>query len=172
RRPAPVGVAGVTVVHGLRLHQPFGLVCCLSRTDHLRHRLVAQPVGRRPARRARSTSAGSLTTLQEVSMTTTVPALRPASGDVADVHEGRDGFDTVDWIARQPWSTGRVGTLGSSHNGIVQLCMALLKPEHLVAIWPDVTPTNTYAHVCRDGGAMAMHTLGHLFLHGHDRQEI
>src|SRR5438876_2690982 len=47
---------------------------------------------------------------------------------VANVNEGRDGFDTVEWIAQQSWSTGRVGTLGSSHNGIVQLCMALLKP--------------------------------------------
>ena len=91
---------------------------------------------------------------------------------VANVDEGRDGFDTVEWIANQAWSTGRVGTLGSSHNGIVQLAMALLRPEHLVAIWPDVTPTNTYAHVARDGGAMAMHVLGHLFLHGHDSQEI
>ncbi|MDQ3809531.1 MAG: CocE/NonD family hydrolase [Chloroflexota bacterium] len=91
---------------------------------------------------------------------------------VANVNEGCDGFDTVEWIARQPWSTGRIGTLGSSHNGIVQLQMALLEPEHLVAIWPDVTPTNSYAHVCRDGGAMAMHVLGHLFLHGHDSQEI
>jgi putative CocE/NonD family hydrolase len=91
---------------------------------------------------------------------------------VANVHEGEDGYDTVEWIAAQPWSNGRVGTLGSSHNGIVQLMMALYQPPHLTAIWPDVAPTNTYAHCCRDGGAMALHCFGHLFLHGQDSQEI
>src|SRR5688572_12816672 len=29
--------------------------------------------------------------------------------------EGRDGYDTVEWIAARPWSNGRVGTVGSSH---------------------------------------------------------
>jgi putative CocE/NonD family hydrolase len=91
---------------------------------------------------------------------------------VANVNEGRDGYDTVEWIAQQPWSNGRVGTVGSSHNGIVQLQMSLERPPHLTAIWPDVTPTNTYAHCCRDGGAMALHCFGHLFLHGHDSHEI
>ncbi len=30
------------------------------------------------------------------------------------VGSGQDGYDTVDWITRQPWSNGRVGTLGCS----------------------------------------------------------
>src|SRR6476661_1989165 len=28
--------------------------------------------------------------------------------------EQKDGFDTVEWLAKQPWSTGKVGTFGSS----------------------------------------------------------
>ncbi len=90
----------------------------------------------------------------------------------ANPDEGRDGYDTVEWIAAQPWSNGRVGTVGSSHGAIVQQVMALYQPPHLSAIWPDVGPTNVYAHEAREGGAMALHMFGALFLHAHDGQEI
>ena len=29
-------------------------------------------------------------------------------------HEGHDGYDTIEWIATQPWSNGRVATAGLS----------------------------------------------------------
>lgn len=90
----------------------------------------------------------------------------------ANPHEGRDGYDTVEWIATQPWSDGRIGTVGSSHPGIAQLHMALYRPPHLTAIWPDVTPINSYDHQVRRGGAMQLHMFGALFLHAQDAQEI
>src|SRR5688572_31675563 len=31
----------------------------------------------------------------------------------ATPHEGRDGYDTVEWIAAQKWCSGKVGTVGS-----------------------------------------------------------
>jgi len=34
--------------------------------------------------------------------------------------EGQDGFDTVEWIRKQPWSNGKVGTWGHSYLGSVQ----------------------------------------------------
>ncbi len=86
--------------------------------------------------------------------------------------EGLDGYDTVEWIAAQRWSNGRVGTVGSSHGAIVQQVLALHRPPHLAAIWPDVGPTNFYAHTAREGGAMALHMFGAQFLHAHDAQEI
>jgi len=86
--------------------------------------------------------------------------------------EGLDGYDTVEWIAAQPWSNGRVGMVGSSHGAIVQQIVALHRPPHLTTIWPDVGPTNAYAHECREGGAMALHMFGAQFLHAHDAQEI
>ena len=91
---------------------------------------------------------------------------------VVNPREGLDGYDTVEWIARQPWSNGRVGTVGSSHGAIVQQVMALHRPPHLTAIWPDVGPTNAYAHECREGGAAALHMFGAQFLHAHDAQEL
>ena len=90
---------------------------------------------------------------------------------VVNPDEGRDGFDTVEWIAAQPWSNGRVGTVGSSHPGLIQTHMALYQPPHLTAIWPDVSPINSYAHQVRMGGAMQLGMFGALFLHAQDSQE-
>lgn len=89
----------------------------------------------------------------------------------ANPHEGRDGHDTVEWIAQQPWSNGRVGTLGSSHLAMAQTHLALYRPPHLAAIWPDVGPINSYAHQSRMGGAMQLQMFGALFLHAQDSQE-
>src|SRR5581483_1646869 len=46
--------------------------------------------------------------------------------------EQQDGYDTVEWLARQPWSTGKVGTLGSSQGGFAQNFLAVARPPHLV----------------------------------------
>ena len=90
----------------------------------------------------------------------------------ANPNEGEDGYDTIEWLAAQSWSNGRVGMVGSSHGGIVQTAAALTRPPHLTAIWVDVAPTNIFAHEAREGGAMALHMFGALFLHAHDAQEI
>ena len=90
----------------------------------------------------------------------------------ATPHEGEDGYDTVEWIAAQRWSNGRVGTVGSSFAGITQVRMALERPPHLTAIWPDVVPTNSYQHQSREGGAMQLHMFWALFIHAQDAQDI
>ncbi|MCH2318029.1 MAG: CocE/NonD family hydrolase [SAR202 cluster bacterium] len=90
----------------------------------------------------------------------------------ANPQEGEDGYDTIEWIAEQTWSNGRVGMTGSSHGGIVQTAATLTRPPHLTTIWVDVAPTNIHAHEAREGGAMALHMFGALFLHAHDAQEI
>jgi predicted acyl esterase len=90
----------------------------------------------------------------------------------ANPNEGPDGYDTIEWIAAQPWSNGKVGMVGSSHGAIVQQVAALYRPPHLAAIWPDVGPTNIYEHEARGGGAMQLHMFGAQFLHAHDAQEI
>ncbi|MGE0362378.1 MAG: CocE/NonD family hydrolase [Vicinamibacterales bacterium] len=53
--------------------------------------------------------------------------------------EGRDGFDTIEWAAAQPWSNGRIGTFGLSYPGAVQWLAALESPPHLVAMVPAMT---------------------------------
>ena len=54
-------------------------------------------------------------------------------------HEGRDGYDTIEWAARQPWSDGNVGTFGLSYPGAVQWLAAMESPPHLKAMVPAMT---------------------------------
>jgi putative CocE/NonD family hydrolase len=53
--------------------------------------------------------------------------------------EGRDGHDTIEWAARQPWSNGTVGTFGLSYPGAVQWLAAMEHPPHLKAMVPAMT---------------------------------
>lgn len=48
----------------------------------------------------------------------------------------RDGYDTVEWIAAQPWCDGNVGMYGLSYYGFTQLLTAETRPPHLKAIAP------------------------------------
>ncbi len=91
---------------------------------------------------------------------------------VANPREGEDGYDTVEWLAEQPWCDGSIGTVGSSHGAIVQQLLALHRPPHLTAIWPDAGPINNYAHHIREGGAMKVMMFGAQFLHAQDAQEV
>src|SRR5262249_46851456 len=54
-------------------------------------------------------------------------------------NEGRDGFDTIEWAASQPWSNGIVGTFGLSYPGAVQWLAAVESPPHLKAMVPAMT---------------------------------
>ncbi len=45
--------------------------------------------------------------------------------------EGPDGFDTMEWLARQPWCDGQVGTMGLSYSTATQQALALMQPPAL-----------------------------------------
>jgi putative CocE/NonD family hydrolase len=76
--------------------------------------------------------------------------------------EGPDGYDTLNWIAGQPWSDGRVGMIGGSYLGIVQWRVALLNNPHLKAIFPVVSGFDDYMdRFYSPGGATK---LGHRLL--------
>jgi putative CocE/NonD family hydrolase len=53
--------------------------------------------------------------------------------------EGRDGYDTIEWAARQPWSNDSVGTYGLSYPGAVQWLAAVERPPSLRAMVPAMT---------------------------------
>jgi len=47
----------------------------------------------------------------------------------------QDGYDTVEWLVDQPWSSGKVGTYGCSYLGEVQYELAAMRhPAHIAAI--------------------------------------
>ena len=53
---------------------------------------------------------------------------------VERTQDGEDGYDSVEWLASQPWCNGRVGTFGGSYNAWMQWSLARLRPPHLVAM--------------------------------------
>ncbi|MEQ8516932.1 MAG: CocE/NonD family hydrolase, partial [Chromatocurvus sp.] len=57
-----------------------------------------------------------------------------------DLEDGRDGHDVVQWIARQPWSNGRVGMRGGSYGGYNQWVTARYFPDNLDTIVPIASP--------------------------------
>ena len=48
--------------------------------------------------------------------------------------EQDDALEVIDWIAAQPWCTGKVGMIGISWGGFNGLQVAALRPEPLKAI--------------------------------------
>ena len=54
-------------------------------------------------------------------------------------NEGQDGYDTIEWAAKQPWSNGNVGMFGLSYPGAVQWLAAVEHPPHLRAMVPAMT---------------------------------
>jgi putative CocE/NonD family hydrolase len=50
--------------------------------------------------------------------------------------EAKDGFDTIEWVARQPWCDGQVATTGGSWLGFTQWSIAKEFPPHLKAMVP------------------------------------
>lgn len=50
--------------------------------------------------------------------------------------DAADGYDFIEWIAGQEWSTGKIGAMGSSNLGSVQFQYASECPPHLTTICP------------------------------------
>jgi len=71
-------------------------------------------------------------------------------------NEAKDGYDTVEWAARQPWCNGKVGMEGGSYLGNVQWQAAAQTPPSLVAIFPAVASTSLYHNTFYHGGAFKM----------------
>ena len=56
----------------------------------------------------------------------------------------KDGYDTIEWAAKQKWSDGRVAMQGGSYLGQNQWRAAQAAPPALVTIFPMVASTSIY----------------------------
>lgn len=65
----------------------------------------------------------------------------------------RDGYDVCEWLATQPWCTGKVGTYGGSQAGYAQNYLAVTQPPHLVAQYMTDTGLSLFQEGYRIGGA-------------------
>lgn len=70
--------------------------------------------------------------------------------------QAEDGFDTQEWIGRQPWSNGKVGTAGGSYLGIIQWQGASLASQYLTCTVPRVAPCDHVVDAVAPGGAFQL----------------
>ena len=71
-------------------------------------------------------------------------------------HERQDGYDTIEWAGTQPWSTGKVGTMGLSFTCFNQYLTAPTRPPHLAAMFCAHSASNAYKDLYWAGGALHM----------------
>ncbi len=58
--------------------------------------------------------------------------------------ELQDGYDTIEWIAKQPWSNGKIGQFGASALGISANATAPSRPPHLTCQFVVVAASDLY----------------------------
>jgi len=68
-----------------------------------------------------------------------------------DRREARDGYDLIEWLARQPYSTGKVGMVGCSYLGGTTFQTLSTLPPSLKAAFIGASDFDKYAFVRRGG---------------------
>jgi putative CocE/NonD family hydrolase len=79
--------------------------------------------------------------------------------------ERSDGYDTIEWLAAQPWCDGNIGMDGGSYVGLTQLLAAAARPPHLKCIIPQVPAADYFREIPYFGGGFSrLHTINWLNL--------
>src|SRR6476646_2746129 len=79
------------------------------------------------------------------------------------LREQEDVRDTIEWVARQPWSNGHVALYGYSYSAITSLLGAALQPPHLDAVVVGHPPTDPYRDVLWHNGLYDQGFVGQWF---------
>lgn len=79
----------------------------------------------------------------------------PGTLDPLSAKDTEDYYDAIEYVASQPWCTGKVGLLGISFYAITQWKVAALQPPHLAAIIPWEGANDLYREWARQGGIYA-----------------
>ncbi|UCC41278.1 MAG: CocE/NonD family hydrolase [Candidatus Aminicenantes bacterium] len=72
------------------------------------------------------------------------------------INEREDGYDSIEWLAAQDWSTGKIGMYGGSYSAFVQFAAAILKPPHLVTLIPNISSATPFDNMPYEGGVLVM----------------
>jgi len=76
----------------------------------------------------------------------------PGFLDIWSAREAKDIYDCIEWAARQPWSTGKIGMNGISYYAMNQWQVAALQPPHLAAICIWEGAADFYRDLAYHGG--------------------
>ncbi|MCU1692236.1 MAG: hydrolase, CocE/NonD family [Frankiales bacterium] len=77
--------------------------------------------------------------------------------------EQQDAYDVVEWVAKQPWSNGKVVLKGYSYSAITALLGAAKQPPHLSAVIAGHPPTDPYRDVLWHHGLFMQGFVGQWF---------
>ena len=81
-------------------------------------------------------------------------------------NEADDGYDTLDWLVKQPWCDGRIGMTGLSYSAHVQAAVAALGHPALAALFMDSGGFSSGYHSgIRQGGAFELKQLTWAYKH-------
>ena len=120
--------------------------------------LIRNPTGRKTYHQVFTplTQAGYLVAIQD-----TRNVVDPEGKTLPLIHDGwgenQDGYDAVEWLAANPMSNGKIGTLGFSIMGITQLLMAPTNPPHLCCQYIGVAAADMFNHAAFHGGCYRKH---------------
>ena len=76
------------------------------------------------------------------------------------VNEAKDGYETLDWVAAQPWCDGKIGMTGESYYGYTQWAVAPSGHPNLTCIAPGDTAADIYASWVFNNNAFCLQTMG------------
>jgi uncharacterized protein len=80
--------------------------------------------------------------------------------------DANDGYDTAEWLVRQPWSDGGFAMIGTSYVGGTQHAMAETNPPGLRAVVPADAVANAGYLGMRNGGAFELRFMNWIFTYG------
>jgi putative CocE/NonD family hydrolase len=70
--------------------------------------------------------------------------------------DGADGAELLRWIGEQPWSSGKVGTMGTSYGGATQHALAIANAPNLAAMVPVDAMSDYGRYGIRHNGAFEL----------------
>ena len=160
RPPIKVAAGATEVIAPMRdgvklagnLYLPTGtgpFPCVVQRTPYGKDAMFASPAGAK-----KYTDGGYAYLVQDVR-----GKGRSEGFYQAFINDAFDGYDTVEWMAKQSWCNGKIGITGASAMGYTTMLAATMNPPHLKAAYAVVTPstrlTGTYiggAYKQKDSG--------------------
>lgn len=131
----------------------------VSRTPYLKEGRPDRPdsAGQMAAQAKRYTDAGYVFVLQDVR------GKGHSQGFYAAFENDiEDGYDTIDWVAKQPWSNGQVGITGGSALGITSNAAAMAAHPALKAAYVVVAPYDRLKNSYMGGVLKEKDTVGWL----------
>ena len=72
------------------------------------------------------------------------------------IHEAEDGYDTIEWVGRQPWCDGNIGMFGNSYLAGTQFALAQTGSKYLKALNPCFMSGDYWKQAYYSNGAFSL----------------